>query len=329
MSIEIKSLKEQWVAYPAIEQVWNSAFPAEFPLTEKLWVQNTVKDPDFDNSQLLIARLPESECAGFILLKRHYRPTPGLENYHQEGFIATLAVAPEFQRRGIAKVLLEAAENKLRAEGVTKINLGSNLRHFFPGLPVQCSAAQSFFEQAGYAFDATKPQVDLDGALLPELFEPALAKVQGLQYRQGKTSSTDNVDWIVFLEEAFPGRWLYEAQLYLEQAGALEEVTFAVDNAGKIVGFLFTSTSESTLIQPGKYWLQSATEWGSIGPLGLHPAIRGGGGGLGLVAAAMRYLAERGLKYARIDWTDLVSFYGKLGFKPALQYIPGSKTLSS
>jgi predicted N-acetyltransferase YhbS len=71
--------------------------------------------------------------------------------------------------------------------------------------------------------------------------------------------------------------------------------------------------------------LSDQPEWGGIGPLGLSKEMRGLGAGLGVVAAGMRHLYQHGLKFARIDWTTLVDFYGRLGFKPSLKYRRASK----
>jgi predicted N-acetyltransferase YhbS len=80
------------------------------------------------------------------------------------------------------------------------------------------------------------------------------------------------------------------------------------------------------------YW--AAAEYpgeihGSIGPLGVDGSVRGGGLGLGLVAAGTAYLRQQGATFVTIDWTDLADFYGRLGYKPWKNYYMGSKELNA
>src|SRR5262249_20650520 len=89
---------------------------------------------------------------------------------------------------------------------------------------------------------------------------------------------------------------------------------------GEVQGFLVSYKPGDKVVGPGRFWLDAQPEWGGIGPLGLSPELRGLGAGLGVVAAGMRHLHQHGLKFARIDWTTLVDFYGRLGFKPSLTY---------
>ena len=48
--------------------------------------------------------------------------------------------------------------------------------------------------------------------------------------------------------------------------------------------------------------------------------MRGGGLGLGLVAAGVNYLYGLGVRDCGIDWTELIDFYGRLGFAVWKQY---------
>ncbi len=309
--------------------VWNAAFGPEFRLTERLWMQNTVGDPSFLPSDLLVAFDEGGATTGFALTKRFREaklyPNLNLEKYENIGYIAALAVRPSQQHQGLGRQLLAAAEAKLQAEGANQVWVGANFRHFFPGLPLGYPVAQHLFETVGYTFDQSRPEHDLDGTLSPEIFEPVLASITGLTYRQGQPS-----DWkhlLAFVEQNFPGRWYYDLGLYLEEGGFLEDITLLLDQQQAVQGFLMAYSAQSRVLGPSIYWLTGQTEWGGIGPLGLSPAMRGKGGGLGLVAAGMRYLYNKGVRQTRIDWTTLTDFYGRLGFKPALTYWRGRKVL--
>jgi GNAT superfamily N-acetyltransferase len=313
--------------YERVQNIWRSAFGAKFSLTPKLWRQSTELDPNFRDADLLFAVTDPGGTAGFVLLKHYREDEPAMEKYATRGEIATIAVLPEFGRQGIGSQLLLAAEEKLKNEGVQKITVGANFRHFFPGLPLGYEPARRFFEKHGYVFDDNNPEYDLDGALSPELFEPVLKNVKNISYRQAKMGEDASV--LAFLQRVFPGRWHVETQVYLLQGGDINTLTLAITENEQIVGFLRTDTPDNWLsVQPGRYWLQDRNDWGAIGPLGIHPDTRGTGAGLGLVAAGMKHLYQKGLRYARIDWTTLTAFYGKLGFTPSITYLPGAKNLA-
>lgn len=309
--------------------IWNGAFGPEFRLTERLWMQNTVDDPSFEPSDLLLGQDAAGGLAGFLLTKR-FRDTKEYqgadrEKYNELGYIAALAVKPECQRQGLGRQLLTAAEAKFRAEGVKRVQVGGNFRHFFPGLPAGYEPARHLFEGAGYTFNLERPEYDLDGPLTPEVFEPALAQVREVTYRQGHPD-----DWkklLTFLAQTFPGRWLYEVGLYMEQGGFLEDITLLLDQEQTVKGFLMNYWARGQVIGPSLYWLTGQPEWGGIGPLGISRDVRGKGAGLGLVASGMQYLYGKGARQARIDWTTLADFYGRLGFKPSITYWQGLKEL--
>ena len=99
------------------------------------------------------------------------------------GWINYLAVAPEYQKHGYGRLLMDAAEQKLRAEGCAKINLqvhGSN------------SAVLAFYRTLGYAQDDvvslgkrlefdSPPPVELP--LVPENFNPLANALVRLESR--------------------------------------------------------------------------------------------------------------------------------------------------
>jgi len=60
--------------------------------------------------------------------------------------------------------------------------------------------------------------------------------------------------------------------------------------------------------------------WGQLGPIGVSKDARGKGYGGALLDAGLRYLRDQGVRGCVIDWTDLVDFYGKFGFKPYREY---------
>jgi predicted N-acetyltransferase YhbS len=303
-----------------IIELWNASFGPEFPLTGPLWRQNTYNDPSFRPSDVILARDENGGLQGFALAKllRDAVNHPGerLDKYAGHGYIAALAVRPESQRSGIGGALLAKAESYLAENGANHFYLGESFRHFLPGIPANYPPALSFFSQAGYTIGIT--EADLDGPLDPAAYEPAIAAARQVTFRQGQPG--EEAALLGFLNRAFPGRWHYDTRLFLEQGGRIEDATLVLDLQDQIQGFLLSYKPGDKIIGPGRYWLTDRPDWGGIGPLGLSKELRGLGAGLGVVGAGMRHLHQNGLKFARIDWTTLLDFYGRLGFQPALTY---------
>lgn len=325
MSIQIESSSSQ-LPDQEIISLWNDSFGPEFQLGEALWRQNTRNDPSFLPSDLILAHNESGDLLGFALVKifRDVASHPGedLDKYAGKGYIAAIAVRPEYRRQGLGRTLLAKAESYLAENGATQFYVGESFRHFFPGVPAHSPEALGFFTSAGYELGDF--ETDLDGPLDPTAFEPALAAARQVTFRQGQPG--EEAALLSFLRRSFPGRWHYDTRLFLEQEGRMEDVSLVLDMQSQIQGFLLSYQPGGKIIGPGRFWLHDKPEWGGIGPLGLSEETRGLGAGLGVVAAGMRHLHQAGLKFARIDWTALVDFYGRLGFQPSLTYQRASKS---
>ncbi len=302
--------------------LWNAAFSPGWELHERLWRQNTLDNPNFQPSDLLTARNEAGQLVGFVLTGRfrdrdRYGPaTPTLPTLLTNGYLAALAVHPAFQKQGLGRQLLSEALAWLQTNGAQQILLGENFCHFFPGLPQACAAARPLFEKAGFVY--TTDDFDLEGSLHPDLFEPLMVRSDSLTFRQARPE--DRVELLAFLGQVFPGRWFYTLRFYLEQGYNIGDVTVLAAE-GKIEGFLMTYWAGSRVLGPGVYWHVEKAQWGGIGPLGISPSVRGNGAGLGLVAAGMSHLYHtRQARMCRIDWTKLVDFYARLGFRPVQRY---------
>ena len=56
---------------------------------------------------------------------------------------------------------------------------------------------------------------------------------------------------------------------------------------------------------------------------------RGKGYGAALLDGGLRYLKDAGIAGCVIDWTGLLDFYGKFGFKPYREYLMLGKALET
>jgi predicted N-acetyltransferase YhbS len=61
--------------------------------------------------------------------------------------------------------------------------------------------------------------------------------------------------------------------------------------------------------------------WSQLGPIGVSADARGRGFGGALLDTALCHLRDSGGRGCVIDWTDLVGFYARFGFKPYREYL--------
>lgn len=87
------------------------------------------------NAISLIAETGSGEIAGFVIV--HVERTAG----RRRGYVVTLDVAVEFRRKGLARFLMQAAEERALAAGVGWMEL-----HVFIGN----AGAVRFYERLGY-----------------------------------------------------------------------------------------------------------------------------------------------------------------------------------
>lgn len=313
---------------PEVVALWNSTIlGTTYPLSERLWRQQTEGDPDFEPTDgLLVRDSKDGKLIAFVMTKVwrgravSAELQPRMSGYEKRGWVIALAVAPEYQRQGLGSNLVRWAEDHFKAEGAVRSWIGASLRHFFPGPPTDIPGLDTFFGKLGYQFD---PQLeyDLRGFLRDWVApEPPPTVANGDYYfTQGQEGEQQAI--LDFLWRAFPGRWLYEAELYFKQDGAPQDITLLKSQEGTIEGYLMTYHPQSRILGPGIYWtaLREPT-YGGIGPLGVSKNVRGLGLGLAIVAAGAEYLQGKGITDCVIDWTTLVDFYGKLGFKPWKSY---------
>jgi len=126
----------------------------------------------------------------------------------------------------------------------------------------------------------------------------------------------EKTDFLTFLNRCFPGRWEYEAIKYFEKGGQGREFVVLKDK-DRMIGFCRINDQHSPFIAQNVYWQPLFSEpIGGIGPLGIDENERGHGYGLAIVKAAINTLRERDIQTMIIDWTSLIDFYKKLGFKP-------------
>ena len=131
-------------------ELWNNEFSAEFPMRKELFIQNTFEDENLFLPGSWMALDNENHLIGFIISKRWQDPTP-VPMPTDYGWIQVLVVSEKESNKGIGSLLLEKAENVLKAAGAKDILLGSDPLYYFLSIPAEYENSARWFERTGYA----------------------------------------------------------------------------------------------------------------------------------------------------------------------------------
>lgn len=237
-----------------------------------------------------------------------------------DGWIDLLAVAPAAQRHGMGSALMAGAERWLAEQGRSHITVGGGVRPFGPGVPVELNTTP-FFVRHGYTeLDAGgEPQITHDMAADLSHYRPP-ADLRQLPAAARPAQRGQEKHLLAFLEAEYPGRWLYEAEQFLrEDGGRVSDYMLLWTEAG-VQGACLLTFPDSVRPLERYYPYSLPKPWGQVGSIGVSAALRGQGYGSLLLDASLRRLHDNGVNGCVIDWTDLLDFYARFGFKPLRSY---------
>jgi predicted N-acetyltransferase YhbS len=206
-------------------------------------------------------------------------------------------------------------------QSCTSIVLGSSLRTFTPGLPAQLEAGSApFFAARGYT---ARPRGDRSWDMANDL-RGYVSRYAGRMLEGAPRAAIarpgDEDALLAYLRREFPGRWRYEAEEHLAEGGAIED--FVLLWTGDEVNGSCQVTFESSARVMDRFFPHRLPRpWGQLGSIGVSAAHRGKGYGGLLLDTGLCYLRDRGVAGCVIDWTGLLDFYGKFGFRPYNEYL--------
>jgi len=197
-------------------------------------------------------------------------------------WLLLVAVAPEAQRRGAGRRLVDAVVERCRARGATEVHTGNCApRYVWPGVDLANTPALAFFQRLG--FEAYDHGLNM---LLPTSFRAAAPS--------GVTVERETTDGAAELARREFPHWEDEVS-----RGVRGGTTFAArDGDGATIAFACHSVNRHT--------------W--IGPMATDPARRAAGTGHALLGALAEDIDTRfGVEHAEIAWVAPIPFYAKAG----------------
>ncbi len=235
------------------------------------------------------------------------------------GWVAAIAVSPRDQRAGAGSELLRWAEAWLGALGCTHFELGGSLRPFAPGLPEGPAGSERFFRRRGYQNFAPSPLVwDVARSLRDYKPRPVDRPLPaGVETRAARPGDEEGLR--EFFRREYPGRWRFEFEEALRAGERISDFTVLRTERG-FDGFARLTFVDSARPLDRFFMHRLPRPWGQLGPIGVSADCQGRGYGSALLDAGLHRLRAAGVDGCVIDWTDLVDFYARYGFRPFRRY---------
>lgn len=284
-----------------VVSLWNQQLIFD-RVTKERFKEQVLYDENFSRDLFILA-LDKSELVGFIYGIKRQVPylTRGLEP--ERGWILQVAVAPEYQRQGIATELVHQVERTLKDEGVKEVTLCAfSPNYFTPGIDVRYASGLAFFRQLEYvgkgdavSMGALLTNHDVDVEAIRK--EKAADGIQLIPYTEKYYS-----DLLEFAEEEFGGGWHRNVLLAMQGGEAEDTIFIAVDEQDRIIGFCMRKIDGND---------------SRFGPIGVSSAIRSKGLGGALLEVMLDDLIKKGIYYTFFLWTHgkTIDFYRKHGFE--------------
>lgn len=235
------------------------------------------------------------------------------------GYLDAIAVVPEAQRQGVGSALLAWAEGWLVGQGCRRVTVGTGLRPFVSGVPVELGTSD-FFAAHGYV-PREQTVWDVAADLSDYTPPPTVKEIDG-QVRPAQPRDYDAL--LTFLRREFGGRWRYEFETYVSGGGRIADYMVLWTERG--VDGCCILTFEDSLRPIERFFpYRLPRAWGQLGSIGVSADRRGRGYGAALMDAGLRRLHNTGVNGCVIDWTTIVDFYAKFGFTPYREYVQMGK----
>ena len=295
-----------------VTDLWNTACGADLEISPRFAAYNL--RPSAGGAQSTWLAQHNGHPVGFVAAS--YLNDPTVVEVPR-GWLDAIAVAPDAQGMGIGRALLQQAESWHAQHGATAISVGAGLRPFVPGVPEALNSV-AFFQHYGYGVTPDQIMQEWDVAADLAHYQPprTVREIDGL-VRPAQRDDHDAM--LTFLRREFPDRWRYEFEQFVAEGGRISDY-MVLWTARGVDGCCVLTFEDSFQPIERFYPYRLPRPWGQLGSIGVSADRRGQGFGAALLDAGLRRLHNNGINGCVIDWTDLLDFYAKFGFRPYRTY---------
>jgi mycothiol synthase len=301
------------------EEVWLKIVNAAFKEYDD-FRPNTLEDMEkFEKS-------PNFDPTGMFIAEWNGKPVGCVNAYvdkkreEKKGFIRTLAVIPEFRRRGIGKTLVKKAIQSLKERGMECVEAWTEEDRV---------ACKSLFESMGFKLIRIFSDMRRPLETIPSnIREHKGVKIRAMQMNM------DDIKLLNWLEnETFKEHFDFRPR-------TLEETKYFVETRPwcDIAEFFFAYLDDKPVGYVGvgidtKFVKYKGIERGWIMTIGVLKPLRRQGIGTALMLHAMKSLKAKGMKEAALGVDDsnptkAIELYKKVGFKVVKKDLTYLKTIS-
>lgn len=291
-----------------LNEICKDTFREEYHMTEERIQKNLFGDLEFSwQESLKIVDSETGKILGFIGIKI----SKNAELYPDTAWISLFAVRKEEQKKGYGRMLLATVCENLKKQGIKMIYVGQDFNNFFPGIPDPDEEKESLFTKCGFTLN-TEQHFDLEADITENALIENFDKTPFEKEFSVDTYRDDQTELLAFLEQEFPGRWVFEAKEAIANGKDPQSIVILWNqDKTEIVGYCMLSVDEKG--------------YGGLGPIGIAKKIRGKHVGDFILNQSLQQLKQIGAVRVNIDWTILKDFYGQFGFKAERLYLAAYK----
>lgn len=289
-------------------ELWNAAYTRD-PITERIFVRQTLGDPNFSPAGCWLAE-SAGRPAGFCLAL-----APGLPHLFGQppgaGRITGIGVLPACRRRGIGSALLDRAVSFLKERSCRRVSVAAH-EYYVAGLDKEAyPEGLAFLAAKGFA--VTGEAVAM-GRMLYDLEWPAEARAaESRLLQEGITvkhlDTADAQALVDFFRSEFPS-WIEFYLRKLDAGGEAGDIVVA-RTKDKVVGFC------------------QRLEADHVGPFGVAEACRNRGLGTVMLYRLLDRMRQQGYRFAWFGETGRAQpYYERAGFFVTRRYAIAARDIS-